>query len=427
MSCNNCIAPKTICDNVETIKDNGRCYKECPLVGDECSDACGTTQMEVPCTDDDELSPTGGPGFDYETYHISTYKSSKDTQPIENAHENAYLQDITRNTRGTSAMFNKNEFVKTEGDNTMFYVTANGFKRIYVDDGSENHHETCKPFLKHIRNLKDQDDINQFASYDKIKDPMPIGQPCGFEGKSVGVLGLGGEFEKVGYVDDNGILKEFIDTSINNLSDTCPSSVVTIENSVWNAFKTGDAIKSGEQCEVVKNNSLRGKYLNSRQELRKNVSNMKKNIQFDVQNDTHFNNEQLNYIYDDMNDIKKEIQNKNALEQLLDAYNKYFKFHYILYFIIIVVLLSLLYYLIQWKTKKMSPMTLSPPIQANMEFNSDIDLGTNSDYTPQSDIISDYTPIPDINMNALPSLPEINVDVVPTEAPVVNIEKNLYI
>lgn len=126
-----------------------------------------------------------------------------------------------------------NAFYKLN-DESVYYVSASGFRRIYNGDdvAFTNRHSSCKTQKIH----EIDGTVVDIPGIQGI--PMKANEPCGYDTKSIAVKNATtAEYDKIGYVTNEGKLREYISKTLDAHHLTCPTDIVEVTDEIWNTFE----------------------------------------------------------------------------------------------------------------------------------------------------------------------------------------------
>jgi hypothetical protein len=236
-----------------------------------------------------------------------------------------YLEELSRQSEGTTANSNIKEFVKLDKNGPLFFVSSKGFKRMYIDNKTKPHPSCLKYNYKKPTVL-----TSKTNTYDNFKPKRPIqsGEPCGFEGTFVGIKNTNGStFTNIGYVNEDGELEEYLESKITDVT-TCASSIIEINNDTWNAFLKSNNKRKTSPCEYNVDDS-RKSLLRTENEMNSTLSELKPPIKkklisntqmYDTSNELHNQRK----IFDTLTSRGATL---NALSSVMDKYKAFFYQH----------------------------------------------------------------------------------------------------
>lgn len=228
-----------------------------------------------------------------------------------NQKTNIYLDELSRKSKGTSANSISNEFVQLKKDGPIFFISSNGFKRMYMNDG-ETPHKSCIQY--HLNEPKVSETDTLYQKYSS-KRPIQSGEPCGFEEKLVGLKSTNGTlFTRIGYINQDGELEEYLETKIKDVKK-CSSSIIEIDNDTWNAFLKSSVNKDGTPCESTYKNKTRKELEQTQHNMNDILEDMSKEMQdLDDVKDTN----QKENLFKKSNELKSK---KKILTRLKTKWN----------------------------------------------------------------------------------------------------------
>lgn len=279
-----------------------------------------------------------------------------------------YLEELSRQSQGTTANSNKNEFIKLDKNGPLFFVSSKGFKRMYIDDKSKPH-ESC--FKYNYKKPKIMTKPNKNTNiYENLQPKRPIqsGEPCGFEGTFVGIKPRNGSsFTKIGYVNEDGELEEYLESKIKNVK-SCSSNITEINNDTWNAFLISDKKRNTSPCEYNVDDS-RKSLLHTENEINTTISELKptKENEQPVSNTELFEaSRKLHEQNNKLNSLNTRSLTLNALSSIMDKYKQFF-YQHLKWILFIIVFLLIGIYGVYRMLKTMVSHTIPESWKTNFE------------------------------------------------------------
>jgi len=234
-----------------------------------------------------------------------------------------YLEELSRQSEGTTANSNIKEFVKLDKNGPLFFVSSKGFKRMYIDNNKKPH-ESCLTYnYKKPKILS-----NKNNTYHSMKPTRPIqsGEPCGFEGTFVGIKSTNGSsFTKIGYINDNGELEEYLESKIKDVKK-CSSQVIEINNDTWNAFLKSNNKRKTSPCELNMDDS-RKSLLDIENQMNNTIDKLKPQKKEDNVSNTELYNKSSD-LQNQQNVLKSLYERSETLNAMTTVLSRYKHFFY---------------------------------------------------------------------------------------------------
>lgn len=331
--CDYCEIPQNVSGNcseevyTEGSGDDMKCYKVCPfrlkqnvfqdsqgvpLYDSNCK-ACGSHNVYVECPKENETT------------------DDESDVPDDPQVPDDFLNDPSRVQQGTSVMY-QNSFISHNND--MFFVTADGFKQIYDKvNSTDEHHSTCQNFIDntHVITKQEEFDAIQPSLVKRI-----VGTPCGYEERVVGVKNTDGDYDRLGFVNSEGILQVFVKSTLDAIPETCPKTeIIDIPDTLWLEFTIGDDIKEDGKCDVSSRTPPPSFPTPPPPTETPSTVNM------DIKADDMINN--LKEMNKQMEEARDGMEKMNAIQEVMETFRNFFKWRYLFFFIGIVLLFAFVY------------------------------------------------------------------------------------
>lgn len=278
-----------------------------------------------------------------------------------------YLEELSRQSKGTTANSNKHEFIKLDKNGPLFFVSSKGFKRMYIDDKSKPH-ESCLQYNYNKPTILTKKNKNPNV-YERLQPKRPIqsGEPCGFEGTFVGIKSTNGSsFTKVGYVNEDGELEEYLESKIKDVK-SCSSNITEISNDTWNAFLKSNNKRNSSPCEYNIDDS-RKSLLNTEHEMNTTMNKLKPiKEEKPVSNTELFEtSRKLHEQHKQIGSLNNRSVTLNALSSIMDTY-KHFFYQHVKWILFVIVFLLIGIYGVYRMLKTMVSHTIPESWKNNFE------------------------------------------------------------
>jgi len=339
--CDYCELPKNVSGNcseelyTEGSGDDMKCYKMCPFslkpgvlkdsqgnpLNETNCKVCGSQKMYITCPKDQEENATD---------------DESDVPGNDPGVPGDFLNDPSRQQQGTSAMY-QNSFIQHNND--MFFVTADGFKQTYEKvNSTDEHHPTCQNFIDntHVITKQEEFDAIQPSLVKRI-----VGTPCGFEEKVVGVKNTDGSYDRLGFVNSDGILQVFVNSTLDTIPETCPKTeIIDIPDTLWGEFTKGDDIQKDGKCNVSSRSTL-SPSLAPPPPPKVTEEHSTPSVEMNIKAEDMINN--IQEMNKQMEEARDGMEKMNAIQEVMETFRNFFKWRYVFFFIGIVLLFAFVY------------------------------------------------------------------------------------